>query len=64
MLFPNLKPNQHSSNISLLLEILSEVKNKEIFEFQDKEPPQIMIKYATLELSKEYSFLAAPIKYP
>lgn len=50
MLSGNLKPNQHSSTIPVLLEIQGELKSKAVFAFQEKQPPQIIIKYPTPKL--------------
>jgi len=50
MLLEKLRPNYNSSNIPVLLEIKGELKSKAIFAFQDTQPPQIMIQYATPKL--------------
>lgn len=57
MLSEHVRPSQHSSNIVVTLEIQSEIRSMEVFGFQDKQPPQITIKYVTPEL------LAALFKY-
>ena len=50
MLFENSKPNYHSSNVPVLLEIQGELKSKAVFAFQETQPPQTMTQYATPKL--------------